>query len=81
MANNGDKNTNSSQFYITLDKTEWLDDMSVVFGKVVQGFKILRIISDLDEEKDKIKIISCGEYKAKETETPKPKTIPAPESE
>ena len=32
MSNLGKKDTNSSQFYITLDATEWLDDCNVVFG-------------------------------------------------
>lgn len=35
-------NTNSSQFFITLGATKWLDGRHVVFGKVVKGIKFLR---------------------------------------
>jgi cyclophilin family peptidyl-prolyl cis-trans isomerase len=37
MANCGEKNTNGSQFYITLMKCPWLDGNDVVFGEVVHG--------------------------------------------
>lgn len=36
MANTG-KNSNGSQFYITLVKARWLDHSHVVFGKVTKG--------------------------------------------
>ena len=66
MANCG-KNTNGSQFFITLDKTPWLDGKHVVFGKVVEGIEVVRSIakygSDTGKVKNgyKIQISACGE--------------------
>lgn len=44
---NGGKNTNGSQFFITLAETSWLNGKHVVFGKIISGFEILKRIEKL----------------------------------
>jgi len=73
MANSG-KNTNGSQFFITFKKTEWLDNMHVVFGCLKSGMEFLNELEQTPSEGEKpsqaIRVVDCGEVK-KETKEEK----------
>lgn len=64
MANAG-PNTNGSQFFICFNECNWLDNRHVVFGKLVEGAKILDDIEAVGSEsgrpRKEVKIVDCGE--------------------
>jgi len=67
MANSG-KDTNGSQFFVTLKETNWLDGKHVVFGRVIKGMEFIREIEKVstngqDRPNEKVKIVDCGEIK------------------
>ncbi|KAL4557480.1 hypothetical protein LXL04_035660 [Taraxacum kok-saghyz] len=68
MANAG-PNTNGSQFFICTEKTSWLDGKHVVFGKVVDGYSVVKEMekcgSDGGTTSSKVVIEDCGEVKEK----------------
>jgi cyclophilin family peptidyl-prolyl cis-trans isomerase len=65
MANAG-PNTNGSQFFITFKETPHLNGRHVVFGKVVEGMDVLRIMEMVatdssDRPKTSLKVADCGQ--------------------
>ncbi|CAD7964151.1 unnamed protein product [Amoebophrya sp. A25] len=67
MANSG-KNSNTSQFFVTLDACPKLDGKHVVFGRVVCGMEIVELVAtrcdpDAGKEmpRETITITACGE--------------------
>jgi len=65
MANHGASHTNGSQFYITLgDSMGSWDGKYVVFGRVIEGMRTMKQISNMETNNDRpvndIIISDCG---------------------
>jgi peptidylprolyl isomerase len=64
MANFG-PNSNSSQFFVTTAGATHLDGKHVVFGRVLEGYEVVKIIEKLGsvtgEPKSVVQVIDCGQ--------------------
>eukprot|EP01095_Lingulamoeba_sp_RSL-Kostka_P018118 TRINITY_DN978_c3_g3_i1.p1 TRINITY_DN978_c3_g3~~TRINITY_DN978_c3_g3_i1.p1 ORF type:complete len:180 (+),score=53.27 TRINITY_DN978_c3_g3_i1:101-640(+) len=63
-ANSG-PNSNGCQFFITCAECDWLDGKHVVFGRVLEGLRIVRMIENVPVTNSKpqldVVITECGE--------------------
>jgi len=72
MANAG-PGTNGSQFFLCTTKTSHLDGKHVVFGKVVEGYEVVKQVEGVGsgggETSKKVVIADCGELELKDWPT------------
>eukprot|EP00934_Nitzschia_sp_Nitz4_P002488 Nitzschia sp. Nitz4//scaffold22_size323478//132816//135872//NITZ4_000528-RA/size323478-processed-gene-0.22-mRNA-1//1//CDS//3329542998//2478//frame0 len=70
MGNSG-KNSNSSQFFITLDKAPQCDGKHVIFGHVASGWQVLDAMEEVGSKSGdpsvSVEITDCGIYQPLET--------------
>jgi cyclophilin family peptidyl-prolyl cis-trans isomerase len=62
----GRKHSNECQFYITLTEMKSFDQMFVAFGRVIQGFKTIKEIENMEMYLQRpvkhIQVVGCGEF-------------------
>ena len=81
MANSG-PHTNASQFYVSLDKLDWLDGKKVVFGRVVDGIKAIRQVARCEVQEwnqrptTPFTVSSSGKLRMMDVLAPKPRPVP-----
>jgi len=64
---NGGPNGNGCQFFITCAPCDFLDDKHVVFGQVVEGLKVVRMIENVstgpnNKPKIAVTVTECGQW-------------------
>ncbi|TXG72383.1 hypothetical protein EZV62_000962 [Acer yangbiense] len=64
MADTGQR-TNGSQFFICTAKTEWLDGKHVIFGQVVEGFDVKKVVEKVGSKSGMtsklIMVVDCSQ--------------------
>jgi len=58
MANSG-ANTNGCQFFVTCGPAEWLDGKHVIFGQVIDGMKVVRMVENVSVGANSKPTIPC----------------------
>ena len=64
----GKNHSNECQFYITTIPMLSFDKLFVAFGRIIQGFNVIKEIESVETNlqrpipSQKIKIVSCGEH-------------------
>lgn len=65
MSNDG-RNSNGSQFYVSLQSIPFMDKKYVAFGKVVEGSETLQKLETIYTQNQRptkeVKIVDCGQY-------------------